>query len=191
MTAKIDIFNYALSLLGQPAIQDPDGAGVAEHCRAVYDINRRALLESHPWNFAITRVELAQNVSAPTYQWTYAYNLPSDLLRIHKVYSTQSYEVENNVILTDSDTLKLEYIKDVTDTGKFPGLFNQVLSHDLATAIAYVLTQNATLLGNLERKRMITFSRAKMIDAQQSPVSTTKFKSNVETAFDSTNGDIE
>lgn len=183
MTARVDIFNYALSLLGQPSIQDPDGVGVAEYCRSVYEINRKALLESHPWNFAIERVILAQNVGSPSYEWTYSYNLPSDLLKIYKVYNNSNYDVENRVILTDAETLKLEYIKDVTDTTKFSGLFTQVLAHDIAISIAYVLTQNATLLANLNNSRQRLFSRAKMMDAQESAVSSKKFKSNIELAM--------
>lgn len=168
MTAKADIYNLALALIGAPAISDPAGPGNAAKITAVYDIIRKSLLESHPWNFAIKRVALAQEVTTPESQYTYQYALPSDYIRTVKIYNLDSgWAEEENKILTNETEIDLIYVADITDATAMSSMFIQVLAHDLAIAIGYIITQNAAIVNNLQAARERVFSRAKAVDGQK------------------------
>lgn len=85
MASEVDIANLALSHLGDSAtvasLDPPEGSAQAEHCARWYPIARNALLELHDWNFATSRVKLAQ-VTQNWSEWAYAYAYPSDVVRL-------------------------------------------------------------------------------------------------------------
>lgn len=85
MTSAVDICNLALARLGDEAtvvsIDPPEGSAQAEHCAIFYPIARDALQEMHDWGFNTLRVTLAQ-VSNSWSSWAYAYERPSDAVRI-------------------------------------------------------------------------------------------------------------
>ena len=82
--SKTDICNSALLRVGASTITDiADDSPEARACSIQYDSNRRSELRRHPWNFAITRVVLAPDSSAPVDKnYTYQFTLPSDCLRV-------------------------------------------------------------------------------------------------------------
>lgn len=169
MASKAAIFNLALTLLGQDPISDPDGTGTAETaCRQVYDICRKALLEQHPWNFAIKRAALDLETDAPAFEYAYAFGIPSDCLRIVKVYNPSSaHKEENTLILSDDSTMNLIYIYDVQDTSLFSSLFTQLLAIDIAIMAEYKITNQQGSQNLLQSKRQELMIKAKMVDAQK------------------------
>lgn len=190
-TNKAQIFNFALTLLGQASISDPDGSGVNETaCRQVYDIVRQSLLEEHLWNFAIRRSTPATNATAPDFEYSYSFDIPSDCLRIHKLYNhTGAYKEEDGKILSDSDTLYLIYIKDVTDVPDFPPLFAKLLAIDVALAVEYRITNQSKMQGSLIQQRQQTLIKAKMVDAQKDG-ETKQLVANTEIAMSTPYGNI-
>jgi hypothetical protein len=172
MASKAAIFNMALTLLGQDPISDPDGTGTAETaCRQVYDICRKALLEQHPWNFALTRANLDKESTNPAFEYSSAFGLPTDCLRIVQVYSPASYyKEEAGLILSDDTTMKLVYVKDEQDTSVFPPLFVQMLATDIALLAEYKITNQASMQQMLTMKRQELLIKAKMVDAQKDSV---------------------
>ena len=84
MASVVDIVNLALSHLGEDAtvssIDPPEGSAEAEHAATFYPQARDAMLEMHEWRFATKRVMLALTAS-DTFEWAYAYALPSGMLR--------------------------------------------------------------------------------------------------------------
>lgn len=190
-TNKAQIFNYALTLLGQQSISDPDGSGVNETaCRQVYDMARQALLEEHLWNFAIRRSTPAPNVTAPDFEYSYSFNTPSDCLRIHKLYNhTGAYKEEDGTILSDSDTIYLIYVKDITNVPDFPPLFAKLLAIDIALSTEYRITNQSKMQASLMAMRQQTLVKAKMIDAQKDG-ETKKLIASTEIAMNTPYGDI-
>jgi len=169
MASKAAIFNMTLTLLGQDPISDPDGTGTAETaCRQVYDICRKALLEQHPWNFAISRASLDLETDAPAFEYTSAFGLPTDCLRIIKVYSPSSvYKEEAGLILSNDSTMSLQYVRNEEDTSIFSPLFVQLLAVDMALLVEYKITNQSSLQQMLMMKRQELMVKAKMIDAQK------------------------
>jgi hypothetical protein len=169
-SSKAAIFNMALTLIGQEPISDPDSADDqrAIAMRQVYDICRLALLEEHPWNFAIERATLAPDVTAPEFEFDYQYTLPSNMVRTLKLYDSGTYfREEGSKLLTDSDSVYLVYVKNVTDVVLFPAMFTKVLAYDMAIAAEYKVTNQQNLQSSLLGQRQQALIKAKMVDAQR------------------------
>lgn len=190
MSSKTVIFNTALTLLGQDPIADPDGSGKKETaCRQVYDVCRKALLEQHPWNFALKRANLDLESEAPAFEYSYAFGLPTDCLRIYRVYNASSvYKEEGGLVLSDDSTMQLLYVRNIEDPSRFPPLFIQLLAVDIALAIEYFITNGQSMAQGLMMKRAELLKTAKMIDAQKD--SSKKIQSLVIQSKDFPYGDI-
>lgn len=189
MASTVDIYNMALTLLGQNPISDPDGTDAgAQACRQVYTICRKTLLEEHPWNFAIKRTSLAQETSTPESEFSYQYTLPNDIIRIVKIYGDYTpFSEEQGKILSDSNEIELVYVVNLTDPEKFSPLFTQLLTYDIAIAIEYRITNQQSLQNSLQVKRRELMIKAKMVDAQRSNLNKT-IQSNVHLSMDTPYG---
>ena len=82
-TTKVNICNSALAKVGATRISSlDDDKKQARLCKELYTIITQQMIESHPWNFAISRVEVAAVVAAPAFGFSYQFQVPSDCLRI-------------------------------------------------------------------------------------------------------------
>lgn len=143
----IDCCNSALQRVGATTILSlSDNSPEARACSVAYDSNRRDELRKHKWNFAITRVVLAPDATAPAFDYGYQFTLPGDCLRILRPATANlDWVVEGRKILTnDSDTLYLRYIADVEDTTLWDASFYNVVSGAMAIDICERLTQSNT-----------------------------------------------
>ena len=144
MASETTIANAALTLLGERRINDLDeNSKTANVLKERFDEVRDALLRRHPWNFATTRVKIAQDTAAPTWGFDNSYTLPSDLLRLLEVENPNHwpYRVEGRNIVTDLESpLQIAYTKQVTDTNDMDVLFRQALAAELAAEVAEAIT---------------------------------------------------
>jgi len=182
MASVVKLCNMALSHIGADArvasIAPPDGSVEAGHCADFYDTARTELIEPGAWRFALKRAPLAQaeNLSAA---WAYAYALPSDCLRPLRIlragtgatvftqddvqYSPNDHDsadfgVEGDVLFTNEAEATLVYVRDVTDSAKFPASFTSALSYLLASYLAGPIVK-----GN-EGARLADAMRAKAME---------------------------
>jgi hypothetical protein len=143
------ICNMALGRLGANTIDsfedDTDTQPEAIQCRIHYAQTRDELIRSHWWRMARARATLSQNAAytadTTTFEWTYAYDLPTDFLRMKKPFENTvpgnlelrySYSLEGKQILSNESTMKIRYIKRVTDPTDFDPLFVKVFVIELA-----------------------------------------------------------
>ena len=169
MASVVDICNIALSNLGDQKISSLSDANErARLCNLRYNDVRDSVLRSHPWSCAITRTQLARSDTAPTWGFDYAYPLPSDCLRVLDVEDwNEPYRVENGSIVTDSDTIKLKYIKQITDPNEFDALIIQAIGLRLASEIAESLTGRPELRDNLFGKYQTALAEARSVDSAE------------------------
>lgn len=100
--SKVSVCNMALGFLGESNfIQDYDESSTeASVCRRYYDLSRRSLLASFPWSFAGKVEQLAQldlsDFSLPeTFEYKYAYSLPSQCLRVRGVFAPARFSQDS------------------------------------------------------------------------------------------------
>lgn len=160
MASDVEIVNVALVLLGESRIISlDDNLKPAREAKAIYAITRDALLASYDWSFAKTRAQLPAVVTAPLFQYGYAYQLPVDCLRVvfvgdhyvgadltdYRGTPTDEYAIEGRQILTDMGApLNVRYIKRVTDPTQFASPFVRALGCQLAVDLCETLTQSET-----------------------------------------------
>lgn len=158
MASQTEICNRAVTKLGAARITSiTENSKSARVMNALWDTVRRAELRRRIWTFAALRTTLPALASQPEWGYGHGYQMPSDCLRLLQVGQTfvvpaltdyrdqddSAYQIENGVILTDQNApLKIRYIRDITDPGKFDALFVEAFASKLAYEGAEELTQS-------------------------------------------------
>lgn len=156
MASKVDICNSAMNMLGASNIVSlTEDSKNARLLNQRFDFVRDAVFRGHAWNCLINRQQLNQSSTTPTYQFSYAYPLPTDpyclrILDFHTgSYSSNEvdmdWKVEGREILTDQATVYIKYIGRVTDPNEYDTLLIETVAARLASDTSYAITGSTTL----------------------------------------------
>lgn len=168
-TSEVQICNAALLRLGaQPITSFTDGTVSSTICNQMYALTRDLLLRQHTWNFATKRVSLAADSTTPAFEWEYQYPLPSDFIRVDRIYEQISdYSIEGSYLLTNQTApLKLVYIAQITDPTKFDVLFVEALVLLLAVKMGTRINGDGFDSGRLMTEAADVLRKAQMVDGQ-------------------------
>ncbi len=170
MASKVGMCNAALIKIGANEITSlTEDSEEARKCNARFQDVLDALLESHPWNFAMERATLAASSTAPNHEYDYKFLLPQRpyCLRVVQVYNDYPYKVEGRYIFTNYSDISIKYIKRVTDMNELSSMFRECFSIYLAAELAYPLAGSTALRQELlgEFSQLIRQARSK--DAQE------------------------
>jgi hypothetical protein len=181
MASVVDMCNSALNLLGASTISAlTDDSKNARLCNQRFEPVRDRVFRSHAWNCLHKRVQLAQNSTAPVVEYSFAYALPSDSLRVLKVHngatdsikSDIDYKIEGKNIVTNEGTVYLVYIAKITDPNEYDTYLQESISHQLAADLAYAVTNNATLADKYMVRADERLREARFIDATENSLGT-------------------
>lgn len=141
---EVSICSNALTKLGESTITSlTDNSTAARTCNLLYGPTRDSVLRAHPWNFALKRAALAADATAPVWGYDYAYQLPSDCLRVIQTDAddTDPFKVEGRQILTDATApLNILYVRRVEETPDFDSLFVDALTARMVFEMANPIT---------------------------------------------------
>ena len=167
--SDIDIINRALAKIGDQRITSRgDNNNRARLMDGLYDGMRDELLRECPWNFATKRTTLSANPTAPIYEWATAFDIPADLLYMVSTEGKIAYRLEGNQILANqANSLKITYIRRVTDPTEFDTGFAESLASKLAYEGASNITADNALQDRLFNAYNLTLLRAKKFDGQE------------------------
>jgi len=150
MADRVTISNQALSLLGEDdqLIDPDDDTHAARTIRSVWDVVRQAVLREGEFNFAIVRATLPSDAGLSAddlYPYSYGFPLPDAFLRLVEVLDppgiTGSYEIEGGRIVADTTgPVRIRYVQDVPETGRWDSTFVNAFAHRLAYQIAERIT---------------------------------------------------
>ena len=168
----LSICNDALSECGSPRIVSLDGDSKgAKLCKQHYAQERNKLLRSHNWVWARGRAVLPRLQESPEFGWAYKHLLPTDCIRVLDVDGCDDYEREGEYILSDSETLKIIYVKEIQDPTKFDETFADTLGLCLAAKICFALTQSNKRQEVLDKKAEEALTMARHYDsAEDAPI---------------------
>ena len=177
MASKMDIGNQALGLLGvteQIADLDSPTNDAEKQLNLWWDDAVKEILEQHDWKFARGAVALA-STTAPTSEYDYAYQLPSDCLVARYLWDVDAeqritdteYELSGQMICTDLEEAYLIYTKNITVIGKYPPHFVRALRFLLASYMAPKFGDRATKSGDMIEMYDKALIRAIEIDCSQ------------------------
>lgn len=159
--SDVDICSDALLRLGEQGIASlSEDSDRARTCASVYPSIRDAVLSMHPWRFSTGKIQLARLTSTPVNEWTYAFQLPSDMLAgPHAVFKStdvgavpfQAFEKFQDQIYSDEQIIVIDYRFRPTEL-KFPPWFTELLTLALAASIGMSVTDKPTLVKIYEEK---------------------------------------
>lgn len=168
MASQVQLINVALAKLGANSIASlNDGTEEQKVAVNLWDVARQATLRDHPWNFAVTEVELNAVLDSGTYNYTSAYQIPSDCLRLLEVYDNRDFKLAGRKILTNASKCVVKYIRDVTDTTEWDALFADTMSQRLAAEMAYALTKSQATADTNYKLYGLKLAKARFIDSTE------------------------
>ena len=161
MATQVSLCNLALDRVSEkPITTIADVTPRAEACAREYQDTLDAILRRAFWSFAIVRSSLTVNSTAPAFGYDYAFDLPTDCIRLETVnnaaaedYNAQSrYKKEAGQILTNESVCNVTYVSrrlsspDDVDTlpGLMDPLFIQAFASLLGAAIAPTVKNDGT-----------------------------------------------
>lgn len=165
MASKVEIANLALSHVRAQTITSMEEASqAARECSRFYHVCKDLVLSEAPWKFATRWDRLPQFVNT-TEGWKYAYQLPSDFLRVWRIrtespvsgqetppshverteygelpFDLVPLEAESRYSLVSNSHPISAKITYRVDEGLFPNYIAMALSHLLAVYIAVPLS---------------------------------------------------
>jgi hypothetical protein len=170
MATDVGICSSACIKLGVEPI-----ASLSDNTRQALILNeqfakiRDALTYEHPWNFAMKWIELTSGSTIhdnPEYDYRHA--LPGDCLRVWDTeYPDEDYEVLEGYIYSNSETLKIKYIKQVTDASKMSPAFAEALACRIAHDCCFALVQSNSFKATLMQEMEAYLPRVRTGDAQE------------------------
>ena len=79
--SSVGICNKALLLLGaEPITSFSDGSAAGAACSTIYNEISLTTQGMYHWSFTLKKANLSRGTLTPNSEWTYEYNLPSDML---------------------------------------------------------------------------------------------------------------
>ena len=170
MATDVQICNLALTAVGANTLLSlGDNTNEGRLCTIFYPLYRDYLLRLHPWNFLQTRASLAQLSTVPAFGFDFAFQLPSDCLRVTETDMTvhDEWRVEGKTIVCNVSTVNIVYNKAVTDPTLFDPLFEVALAFLIAWKLSKVLTGKQNFTKQLEEEYTQHMNIARTIDGME------------------------
>jgi len=178
--SNVEICNIALTALGANNINAlTEDTEEARKCNVLFDNLRDEMLEGHLWNFAIRRSgDLALSATSPEWEFTNKFQLPNDCLRVLKtnfekpLQSTSRrndrvWKIEEGYLVTDEESVKIQYIAAVTDPTQQLRAFQIALAARLEAELAFSILQSASIAEAKWKLYDMKLKKAKGLDAQE------------------------
>lgn len=169
MRSVVSICSRALQQLGEPAIASlAEDSRAARECALAYAPVRDAVLRDHPWNAALRRASLPALSEPPPWGFAFAFQLPSDCLRVVEVLGCRAWAIEGRQLLADVDPpAALRYVARLEDPTLFDDLLAEAIAARLAVELAEALTQSTSKRELALALYATALRRAKVVDGQE------------------------
>jgi len=153
MASKVAIANFALAAeLGVDQITSlSDDNKAARLVSLYYDDTAKEVMSMGAWSSATFRQTLAQDTTAPGWQFSYRYVLPTNprflgLLKLNELKPGDiPHKIESGYLLTDEASVKILYKGFQADTETYSPELQRAIVLALASRLCYALTGNVQL----------------------------------------------
>ena len=145
LASEVSVANLALTDLGADRIISlTEDSENARKVNAVFELLRDSELRSHPWNFAISRINFNQTTNTPEFEFDNEFQIPGNVLRILSAEgrATVDWVREADKVLENDTSFKARCIVRITDTTKWDEAFVVCFSARLSAELAYSITDS-------------------------------------------------
>lgn len=183
MSSIVAICNLALSNLGKENISAlSEASSEARACKQFYEHTRDLLLQGYPWRFAGKTVSLPEVLNDKPGQWSFAYQRPSDCLKIRWVRPEYRdggpsldwqdeirfpHGVDGVMIYSNLSPAFLHYTFRLDDPSRYSPLFTDALAWHLAVRLAMPLTRDPKIRADAWQVAQQMTGAAQMADANE------------------------
>lgn len=102
----------------------------------------------------------------PEYEYTYAFRIPTDNLRVLSMYGDYEHKIEGGYLYTNESSSKIKYIYKVTDPDLYDPAFVTALVTAIASALALAITENRNVTADMKSEAKEKKLEALGTDAQ-------------------------
>ena len=149
-TTKVEVANLALEMLGSNTISSfEEDTRESQLMKRYYELYIKTALNKHEWRFCITEQQASLLSESPIPQWSYGYELPSDMLQLKSVYTDnragnranyQDYQLfADNTLCTNTNGGIWVHYKQRGYETRWPAYFIDFAAHHLAIKLAPML----------------------------------------------------
>ena len=171
MASVVDICNSALNQIGASnIIALTEDSKAARLCNQRYEFIRDATFRAHPWHSLTIRVSLAPDATAPVFEFTQQFTLPTEpfCLRVLGLSDPNIlYRIEGRKLLCNESTVEMIYIGRVVDPNEYDTLLIETLAAALAADLAYPLVGSSALGANMYSLYQTKLTEARFVDATE------------------------
>lgn len=168
MTSKVMVANLGLVSLGERKISAFTEVS-SPLTEEVFDAYVDAVLGNHPWNCAKSRASLNSLSTPPIFGFTYAYELPADLLRVLGTDQVHdNWKIEGNRLLSNTSSVSIRYLQHIDDMNRIRPWLRSVIGKFIGYSLAQDLTQKQNLSDTLFKEYEILLGQARTFNAQES-----------------------
>jgi len=168
-TSKIQLISNALILIGDAPISSLNDSGAGAIVGAnLYESSYNNMLSLHKWRFATKKATLARLSDKPLSGYDYQYQLPADLLIVHNTSASYDFDIYEDKIFTNKDTLEIEYTFKVAED-YLPAYFIKAFEFFLASEFSIPVTGNATRATTYQAMFKDQMRKAKGLDSTSRP----------------------
>ena len=170
LTKNVSLANASLLLIGASRIASFDEeSSEAVTVNEFYERSYQYLISLYPWHFASKTITLSRLPEVPAQEYQYKYRLPSDLIRVQRVFpNVSSYKILNDELHADYKDLSLKYQYRAPEE-YMPIYFEQAMVYYLASQICITLTEDTQRAAVLAGLADTHIKKAKSLDAQSQP----------------------
>lgn len=173
--SKTKIINLARVTLGYPPLEvtNNNSDEASKLLEFLYEDVLNDLYLNGNWNFASLVVDLVQTIPVPKSieGFSYAFNLPSDLISIIAVKGKPQYKILGNVLLTSCSSIRIQYVRRVLEKD-FPYFFVKAVYLELAKRASFALNKNNIITQILVRDAENALRIARVSNSQEMPAET-------------------
>jgi hypothetical protein len=169
MATDIDMASNALQMIGATPISSftEPGAG-ATVAAALLEPLMLSQLTSTYWRFAVKKQQLNRLSQTPLNDYKYAFQIPTDSLKVERVFPRSDYKIFEDKIYSDVSDISIDYVYR-PETSLIPVYFVTAFTYKLASEFALAVTDNEKKNALYEQKYRGALAEAYAADAQQYP----------------------
>ena len=180
MSSKIEIASNSLVRIGVPPISSlTEGGAAGIVANNLYEPTILAVLTESRWRFSAAKRLLARLTSKPLNEFSYAYQLPSDMILLYRTIPNVDYEIFENKLYSNMSSISVDYLFR-PDESRWPPYFQLMIEYKLAAEFALTVTNNRSLHELFEQKYILQAKKARFADAQGRPADPIERSSYIE-----------
>lgn len=176
---KLDLYNRALDLLGEPRLAHLSQARLARYALDdAYTFVLSECLEQGMWLFAMRTVAASSTaLPTPDFGFAYAYTIPADIIHTYMLFrdATTALDVNEDYVeidgefLTQASPLYVRYTSNGASYGNnlalWPYTFSKYVAAKLAGKVCFTVTRRSDLCDRLSMMIAEALSQTRAIDA--------------------------